>query len=136
MNETNYGGIIMARQAMNEGDQIDASRDRDAGYNRATMRDAGEPTRGQDDRQQSKTEDAFQAISDRMETLGIAVMNLEDRLLLVLNNYPRESDNVPKEAKDEGPTGESELLNRLYRIREDVARQTTRVNAIMQRLDI
>jgi hypothetical protein len=118
----------MARQGMNEDDRID--------YNRATMRDAGEPTRGQQDRQQSKTEDAFQAVSDRMEALGMATMNLEDRLLLVLNNYPRESDNVPKEAKDEGPTADSELINRLYRIGEDIIRQTNRVNVIMQRLDI
>ena len=85
---------------------------------------------------QSKVDDAFQVIYDRLETLGSTTSHLQDRLLIVSNNYPRPSDESPMMTKDEGPTGDSELLNRLYKISEDLTKQTTRINETINRFDI
>lgn len=89
--------------------------------------------RGQD-REQSKMDDAFVALTDRMETLGQSISVLEKRLGPVTNDYPRPPKDEESPMKD--PGGDSSLLLTLYRLSSDIRMQEDRIRVLTGRLDI
>lgn len=101
-------------------------------FQNGTVDDSAEDVRV---RTTSKVYDAFTAVWDRLESLDAGLQTLELRLLPVCNTYPRPTPGT-KEATDEKPTGDSEILEKLYRIGIEVDIQKNRVNDLIDHLDI
>lgn len=114
MKQIDYKGVIMRDYEDRETMQADQNRDS----------------------QQSKVDDAFVAIDDRLENLNHSISVMEKRLAPVANDYPRPTTDENVNTMAEKPTGDSSLLMKLYRLSSDIRMQEERIRSLMGRLDI
>lgn len=87
---------------------------------------------------QSKVEDAFMVMRERLVNIGIAITALEDRLVPVMNDYPRpaKDDSMTDPKNHNAPSGDSLLLTKINDLSEDLRVKEEFVRILIDRLDI
>lgn len=95
-------------------------------------------SRGQDspERTQSKFDDALLQYKEHIERLGSTLVNLENRLGCVMNDYPRPNPGEMERDAQNKPSGDSALLSQLYSLNASLSTQIDRIQDLIGRLDI
>ena len=94
------------------------------------MSESTDPTR-----QQSKLDDALLQINERFENLVMTISHLENRLGVVMNKNEQPVKDSSEDSSTK-PTGDSDLVVKLYSHSSNLKKQTEHLQYLLDKLDI